>query len=207
MLGKPLYKMNIVQKLSLLFERFPGIGPRQARRFVYALLDENNDTVKELASAIQELKSAVKRCRECFRAFEESDDTCSSCNTNAKNPNMLVVEKDVDLENIEKAGIYNGLFHILGGSISPLNPNSQEKLHLKKLFDRIKKSPEINEVILATSATIEGDATSAYIENILEEFKKQRGLKISRLGRGLSTGSHLEFSDRDTLRNAMDNRK
>lgn len=198
---------NLISKLSLLFERFPGIGPRQARRFVYALLDEHDDIVKELAGTIQELKSNVKRCNECFRAFEASDSTCPICRTNAKHSNMLVVEKDVDLENIEKAGIYNGLFHVLGGSISPLNPNSQEKLRLKELYSRIKKSPEINEVILATSATNEGDATSAYIERILEEFKKQRGLKISRLGRGLSTGSHLEFSDRDTLRNALDNRK
>jgi len=198
---------NLIQKLSFLFEKLPGIGPRQARRFVYALLDEREEVLREFAGTILELKSNVKRCGECFRAFQGHGEACSLCASAGSSSSILIVEKDADLENIEKIGVYNGLFHVLGGAISPLNPNSQEKLRLKELYNRIKKSPEVNEIILATSATNEGDATSAYIENILEEFIKERGLKISRLGRGLSTGTSLEFSDRDTLRSALNNRK
>ena len=120
---------------------------------------------------------------------------------------LLICEKDADFENLEKNKIFIGKYHILGGLLSPLKPELQEKLRLKELFRRIEANEKIKEVVLALSATTEGDMTLRYIEKILEPVSKKRGLKVTRLGRGLSTGSELEYSDRDTLKNAFDNRK
>ncbi|MEK7646913.1 MAG: toprim domain-containing protein [Patescibacteria group bacterium] len=220
---------SVLQKLSLLFERLPGIGPRQARRFVYALADEKPEILEEFAGAFLEMKVLAKRCPECFRVFEgekarlpnrqtdlpaeqvglpaeQAGVVCASCATHAESSALLIAERDVDLENIEKLGVYSGLFHIVGEIALPFQSDT-DKMRLKELHNRIKNSKTIKEVILATSATNEGDAVAAYIEKILENFTESGKIKITRLGRGLSTGSYLEFSDRSTLENALKNRK
>ncbi|MBI5045882.1 MAG: toprim domain-containing protein [Candidatus Niyogibacteria bacterium] len=213
---------DALKKLSLLFERLPGIGPRQARRFVYSLVDEKPEILEEFAGAFLEMKKLARRCPECFRAFEgkeaglptgqaglptgQAGAVCVACATHADSPAILIAEKDVDLENIEKLGVYSGLFHVLGEIALPFQSET-DKVRLKELHDRIKRSKTIKEVILATSATNEGDAVAAYVEKILENFTESGKIKITRLGRGLSTGSYLEFSDRSTLDNALKNRK
>ncbi|MEK7596463.1 MAG: toprim domain-containing protein [Patescibacteria group bacterium] len=203
---------NHLKKLALLFERLPGIGPRQAGRFAYSLLDEKEEALKEMSAALSALKTKVKRCAECFRAFDLAENRlkekniCLACLTHRSPASILIVEKDTDLENIEKLGIYDGRFCVLGGVISPFN-NGVDKIRLHALYRLISGSPSLKEIIIATSATSEGDATASYLEKILEEFTKAGKIKISRLGRGLSTGSYLEFSDRDTLKNALNNRK
>ncbi|MEK7133264.1 MAG: toprim domain-containing protein [Patescibacteria group bacterium] len=205
---------NHLKKLALLFERLPGIGPRQAGRFAYSLLDEKEEVLKEMSAALLALKSKVKRCAECFRAFdiaenkskEKEKNICFTCLTHRSSAVILTVERDIDLENIEKLGIYDGRFYVLGGVISPFN-NGIDKIRLHAFYRLIKNSPSLEEIIVATSATSEGDATASYLEKILEEFTKTGKIKISRLGRGLSTGSSLEFSDRDTLKNALNNRR
>lgn len=216
---------SVLEKLSSLFERLPGIGPRQARRFVYALADEKPEILEEFAGAFLEMKSLAKRCPLCFRVFEgekaglptgqtglpaealaKAGVVCVSCASHAESPALLVAERDVDLENIEKLGVYSGLFHIVGEIALPFQSDT-DKMRLKELHNRIKNSKTIKEVILATSATNEGDAVAAYIEKILENFTESGKIKITRLGRGLSTGSYLEFSDRSTLENALKNRK
>lgn len=203
-----------LKKIALFFERFPGVGPRQAGRFAYSLLDEKEETLKEMSAALLALKSKVKRCAECFRAFdvaeskskEKEGNVCFTCRVHRSPAAILIVEKDTDLENVEKLGIYDGRFCVLGGVISPFN-GSIDKIRLHALYRLIGNSPSLKEIIIATSATSEGDATASYLEKILEEFTKAGKIKISRLGRGLSTGSYLEFSDRDTLKNALNNRK
>lgn len=203
-----------LKKIALFFERFPGVGPRQARRFAYSLLDEKEELLKEMSAALSALKSKVKRCAECFRAFdineskpkEKENNVCLACRARRSPAAILVVEKDTDLENIEKLGIYDGRFYVLGGVISPFN-GGIDKNRLHALYRLINNSPSLKEIIIATSATSEGDATASYLEKILEEFAKAGKIKISRLGRGLSTGSYLEFSDRETIKNALNNRK
>lgn len=198
---------QIIPKLIAFFERFPGIGPRQARRFVYFLAEEKQGDIESFASLLSRFMSEVSRCRDCFRVFEGRGDACSICAGARDKSKVLVVEKDTDLENIERTGIYGGTYYVLGGLLSPLKPELQERLRFQELYGRIEREGALAEVILALSATTEGDMTARYIERILESFTKAGKIKISRLGRGLSTGTELEYSDRDTLRSALENRK
>ncbi|MDP3762700.1 MAG: recombination mediator RecR [bacterium] len=199
---------TIISRLMELFQKLPGIGPRQARRFVYALADEEPKTTEEFSDLIKRLKEEVSRCAQCFRIFQGKEDVCEICRSSSRDESkLLVLEKDADLENLEKSHIFDGKYHVLGGLISPLRPEKQEKLKLKELYARVERFKDIKEIILGLSPTTEGDMTVRYIEKILEPLQKSRKLKISRLARGLSTGTELEYSDRDTLKHALENRK
>ena len=194
-----------VDRLIESFLKFPGIGPRQARRFVYFLAGENKEYADNLAKLILEVKSGMKQCESCYRYFESKNieiDLCPVCSGASRDSSVImVVEKDVDLENIERTGNFRGKYFVLGGLLS-LAGNGIAEVRLKQLFDKVKKGKPA-EIILATSATVEGENTNLYIERILEPLK----VKITRLGRGLSTGAELEYSDSDTIENALKNRQ
>lgn len=204
-----------IQKLIDLFTRFPGIGPRQAGRFAFFLLKEKNPLIPELIAALKEVDQRVALCEQCFRTIEVEDKAvpyCAFCRDPRRERGLIaVVEKESDLQNFEKAGAYHGLYHVLGGMISPLDPDSPKRLRLRELHQRIKKALEQNEkceVILATNPTTEGDTTALYIERVLAQLKDAHPmLAISRLGRGLSLGSELEYADEVTIKNALQNRK
>ena len=204
-----------IQKLIDLFTKFPGIGPRQATRFVFFML-KNRPVIHELTSTLTEVNAKIAFCQLCYRALEKNDGQknqhCQFCRDAKRNQRQIaVVEKEADLQNMEKTGAFAGLYHVLDGLIAPLDPNSAKNLHLKELYERIKmllEKEEKCEVILATGATTEGDMTALYIERIMAPLKnKFPELKISRLGRGLSLGSELEYADEVTLKNALTNRK
>lgn len=198
---------EIIQQLKEYFTKFPGIGSRQAQRFVYWLLTQDSEFVRNLSALLLELKKNVKQCGKCF-SFHASGE-CKICHAqNRDRSRIMVVEKDVDFENIEKIGVYNGLYFILGGVIS-LGQNSGRNLHMKELFNRVKSNAEngLKEIILALNATTEGDSTARYIEKILEPLAGKYQIKITHFGRGLSTGTELEYIDSDTLKNALENRK
>jgi len=220
------------EDLKKLLEKLPGVGPRQAGRFIWALLDFSGDEQQKLSKAIAELSKHLKRCGTCFRAFspplnpllskEGRGGTCSFCLPTSKRDHtkIMVVEKDNDLLNIEKSGAYGGFYHVLGGMIDPLDENPIVRERIKKLYERISCSspPEADphlaetdvfprEIILALSPTKMGEFTSNYIIKILEPITKPQNLKISRLARGLATGTDLEYADELTLRQALDNRK
>src|SRR3989344_1239874 len=170
----------IISKLTELFQRFPGIGPRQARRFVYALADQNPKYLKELASSILKINEEISRCRRCFRIFSGKAKYCAVCeNPSRDESKLLVLEKDADLENIEKNGIYDGGNFILGGLLSPLKPEKKEKLHLRELGALINESNSVKEIVLALSATTEGDMTRHFIEEMLSETIKNRVISPS----------------------------
>ncbi|OHA53627.1 MAG: recombination protein RecR [Candidatus Terrybacteria bacterium RIFCSPLOWO2_02_42_20] len=194
-----------INRLIESFLKFPGIGPRQARRFVYFLAGENKEYADNLAKLILEVKSGMKQCESCYRYFESKNieiDLCPVCSGASRDSSVImVVEKDVDLENIERTGNFRGKYFVLGGLLS-LAGNGIAEVRLKQLFDKVKKGKPA-EIILATSATVEGENTNLYIERILEPLK----VKITRLGRGLSTGAELEYSDSDTIENALKNRQ
>lgn len=210
--------MNLDQLIEH-FLKFPGIGPRQAKRFAYFLAGESEDFVKNLTRLILEVKNQTKQCKSCWRFFETQNSSASLCDIclsfNRDVSSLMVVEKDVDLDNIEGAGAYNGKYFVLGGTIS-LTGNGKNNLRLKKLFEKVKKE-KIKEVILATSATLEGENTNRYVEKILQPLRQVpsislgtsqgKPLKITRFGRGLSTGAELEYSDSETIANALKNRK
>jgi len=204
---------STIQKLSEFFEKLPGIGPRQARRFVYALLRKEQSFLNDFSALISTLKENVSQCQKCNRFFQSKKHggVCGLCNsTERKEKVLLVVEKDIDLKNIEKAGFYNGYYFVLGGLVPPISSGLPEEVKMKKLFERVKEealSKNLDEIILAFSATTEGDSTTRYVEKILEPIIKNRAIKINRLGRGLSTGTELEYSDKDTILHAFKNRQ
>lgn len=206
-----------IQKLIDLFAKFPGIGPRQATRFVFYLIKDQSGVSSELQGLLEEIKKKIVFCNRCFRTLEKSDATidstlCTLCKDPKRDHKTIaVVEKESDMQNFEHTGEFNGHYHVLGGVIAPLDHNSPASLHLRELHTKIKEILDREkkaEVILATSTTTEGDITALYIERILAPLKEPYpDFKISRLGRGLSLGAELEYADPVTLKNALNNRK
>ena len=202
--------MDSIEKLSQLFEKFPGIGPRQARRFVQYLLGAHPAVRAELAEMVKRLGVEVAQCKKCFRWFplKEKDVTavaCDICEDTRRDASVLfVVEKDADIDNVERSG-FKGRYFVLGGTIPLAAEDPERHVRLKQLSDHVSRSEasrEIKEVILGLSATTEGDHTRL----LLQEKLKDSGLKLSSLGRGLSTGSELEYADPDTIHEALANR-
>ncbi|MBI2450796.1 MAG: recombination protein RecR [Parcubacteria group bacterium] len=199
-----------IQNLIEEFSKFPGIGPRQAARFVFHLLKNDSSNTDNLIQSLKNLHQNVITCQLCFRAAEadqKNKHICSICSSESRDPRFIaVVEKDADLVSLEKAKNYSGLYHVLGGTVSMLEPEAPQKFHLKELFLRIKNSPSnraIKEIILALSPTPQGELSAQYIERVLRPLN----VKISRLGRGLPTGADLEYADEATLKSAWEGRK
>lgn len=196
-----------------MFEKFPGVGKRQAKRFVYFLLRKNSGFSKDLTGAISNLKENIHLCQESFQYFY-SENPRETLSPIARDPNrdrslLLIVEKDTDLENLESMGFYRGLYFVLGGSIPVLSKTPGEFIRLSELENIIEKkikTNELKEIILGLSLNPQGEYTLEYLKEKLKKFA-DRGVKISILGRGLSTGTELEYSDKETFENAFSNRK
>jgi recombination protein RecR len=201
---------DTLKNLTEYFGRFPGIGPRQAKRFVYFLLSEDKNTLKKLARHIEKLKEDISQCAECLRFFEPKEKKektlCVSCETAEDPTSLLLVEKDQDLETIHKSGTYKGKFFVLGGLIPILDKEPEKRIRGKELIERISKDAAIKEVIIALSANPEGDYTVEKLRLLLTPISKEKDIRISIFGRGLSTGTELEYSDPDTIKNALKNR-
>jgi recombination protein RecR len=192
-----------IQKLIGLFSKFPTVGPRTAARFVFYLLKLPEEEVEELIKSISQLREKVKLCNFCFKSFEGEKDICNICSDQKRDKTLLcVIEKETDLETIEKTKKYRGRYFILGGTISKLKKEDTENLRTEELIERVKNS-EIEEVILALNPTPEGEATLLYLERLLKPLNK----KITRLGRGLPVGGELEYADEETLSSALEGRK
>ncbi len=205
--------MNTLQKLTSLFSDFPGIGPRQAKRFVYFLLTRNQSYLNEVSDLITKIKKEIQTCESCFRFFfknHSGSGVCDICSTKNRDLSILtVVSRDVDLENFEKTGAYNGKYFVLGGSVPILEALPENKIRIKELINAIEMrvNDGLKEIVLAVNANPEGENTGDYIKKMLAPLVSKHGLKISMLGRGLSTGTELEYSDAETLKNALQNRQ
>ena len=182
--------------LRKLFEKLPGIGPRQANRFIWALLDFVPGDQTKFGSLILDLPNQMRRCAVCFRVFpiREKETVCSFCT-----PQTLR----------DKTKLYNGLYHVIGGPLDPLEEENIVRNRIKALYERVAAPNTISEIILALSPTKMGEFTAEYIKKVLEPLLggETAKLKITRLGRGLSTGIELEYADELTLKQALDNRK
>ncbi len=189
-----------------LFQKLPGIGPRAAARMVLALLDKPQQELTELGSAIVELKERVRQCHECFNVSDEA--VCAVCRDRRRDPKaILVVEKVTDLQSVERAGIWHGLYHVLGGAIAPVDNMGPEQLRIRELaerVDRICQQVGSVELVLATNPTSSGEMTAMYLRDL---FRGMPGVRTTRLARGLATGTHLEYADEITLKHALDARK
>ena len=188
---------------ALLFEleKLPGCGPRSARRLAEHFLRTVGSDVSKLSEALINLKKKISKCPLCFH-FTEEENLCYFCQDETRKKDVLcVVEHPFDIFRIERCGHFKGLYHVLHGVISPLNNVQPKHLTLKQLEERVKKN-KVKELILAVDSDLEGDTTSLYI---LQNFQFE-GLKISRLARGIPTGSDLDFVDDKTLSQAFESR-
>ena len=199
--------MNTPETLEAFFQKFPGIGPRQAERFVYFLLRQNSGFRRALAEHIQNLDAHVVQCTRCMR-FTNTHEArlCRICADSTRNSaQLLIVEKDADIDALEKSAAYRGYYMVLGGTHSPIKNNTP--LFEKTLYARIKNesaTQTLTEVILALSATPDGEYTTHHLHDTITQSHPT--LTVSVLGRGLSTGSELEYADPRTLEYALKNR-
>ena len=198
-----------IRELIEALRTLPGIGPRQASRIAYAILEKDTEFTSRLASTLVALKGETSLCASCFRSIEpHTSGRCDICRSGSReSAHIMVVEKDSDLEAFESTGVFSGVYHVLGGGISALDKTSSERLRLKELFERVKRLVSENstkvEITVATSNTLEGNQTATYIERILEPTRAS----VTRLGRGLATGLEIEYADPLTLAEALKNRK
>ena len=192
------------KQIAKLFQRLPGVGPRQAARFVLALLDKPDSEIEELGYAISHLKQDISFCSQCFNISDSA--VCAVCsNPSRDRTKLLVVEKVTDLDSIEKTGLYRGLYHVLGGAINPLDNILPNNLRIAELNRRLDESVDKNiELILAMNPNTPGETTALYLKS---QFTNKPGVLITRLGRGLASGSHLEYADESTLKHALEYRK
>jgi len=202
--------MNDIDKLAEYFMKFPGIGQRQAKRFVYFLLRKNSGFRQELSENINKLAQNIGQCKRCFRFFPQNgSDQCVLCRDIARDQSkLLILEKDSDFETLHSAGVYDGLYFILGGLMPISTKNRVSYLRIDDLMSRIQKEiqeKKLEEVILGLSLSPEGEHTRIFLQNELEKISGGK-IKISILGRGLSSGTELEYSDSETLKNAIETR-
>lgn len=194
-----------IEDLARAFERFPGIGPRQARRFVYHLLALPLSERTRIADLVSRLAENVRQCPECMRFSNGAGPVCNYCGDASRDDSLLlVVEKDQDLLAVERAGTFKGRYFVLGGVLTLSGKGAiREKELLRAVENRLKKG--LTEIVLALSATSEGENTIDHLREALRPYRDR--LRLTVLGRGLATGSELEYSDAETLSGALQNRK
>ncbi|MDO8591188.1 MAG: toprim domain-containing protein [bacterium] len=204
--------MNAIDKLTEYFRTLPGIGPRQAKRFVYFLLTREKEFLTEFSNLLSAIKKEIRVCDNCQRFFNGASTVplCKICNDKNRDPTeIMIVEKDIDLENIEKSHAYNGYYFVLGGTVPILEKEPETKVRSRECLAYVKRllaDKKLKEIILAFAVNAEGESTSDYLHNLFKPLIEEKGLKISALGRGLSTGSEVEYTDSETIKNALKNR-
>lgn len=197
--GRPLSWMPAVEAAAKQLARLPGIGPRMAMRLTFALLKRGKQEIADLTAALAQLHDDVRQCSTCGN-FAQAD-PCPICQGLGRDTSLLcVIEQPQDMLAIERTGRFNGLYHILGGALSPIDGIGPDEIGVPKLLARIKES--LREVILATNPTMEGDATAVYLQDVL----KEKNVRVTRLARGLPSGSDLEYADETTLAMALSSR-
>lgn len=190
-----------VEKLISEFRKLPGIGPKSAKRIVFFLLKFSEKDIVNFSKLLAEMKSKVKFCKNCFNISE--NEICHICNDENRDKKMIcLVEEVSDVVVIEDTGEYKGLYHVLGGLLSPIENIGPDEIKINELKKRVKNN-NIEEIIIALSPTVEGESTATYIKKILGPF----GVKVTRLASGLPVGGDLEYADEITLGRAISDRR
>jgi recombination protein RecR len=193
--------IGAVARLMQELGKLPGIGPKSAERITHYLLAAGPQEAAALAEALRDVVAKVHPCRQCFNLTE--DDVCPVCRDARRDASLLcVVEQARDVATLERAGTYRGLYHVLQGRLAPLENIGPEKLTIDALLHRVSVGG-IQEVIMATNPTLEGDGTALYLSNLLAES----GVRITRLARGVASGSVLEFANTQMLADALEGRR
>ena len=190
-----------VENLINEFKKLPGIGPKSAKRIVFFLLKLSHNDILKLSQSLVEMKEKVRFCSQCYGLAEE--DICYICRDESRDRKKIcIVEEVSDVVIIEKTGEYRGLYHVLGGLLSPIENIGPEEIRTPKLLERVKAN-NIDEIIIALNPTVEGESTSAYLKKILLPL----GIKVTRLASGLPFGSDLEYADEITIGRAITDRR
>ena len=202
--------MSPFDKLINHFEKFPGVGARQARRFAYHILSLPEPTTEEIANTIRSVRNTVHECADCRRFFISHGGQTHSCdicyNENRDRTVLLVVASDSDVTAIERSNMFSGLYFVLGGTLSLLSPQETKRLRangLKKIITERITNNSLQEIILGLPVNPDGENTARYVETLIKSIAGAENIKISYLGRGLSTGSELEYADTETIKNAL----
>jgi len=189
-----------VERLANQLARLPGIGRKSASRLTFHILKMSKDEANDIAEAIKEVKEKVGFCTTCYNISES--DPCFICSDNSRNKEIIcVVEDSSDAAAMDRAEGFNGMFHVLGGCLSPLDGIGPDDLRIKELMTRL--SGDIKEVIIATNPDVEGEATAVYLSKLI----KPMSIKVTRIARGLPVGSDLEYADSATLSRALEGRQ
>ncbi|HUO34114.1 MAG TPA: recombination mediator RecR [Candidatus Acidoferrum sp.] len=190
-----------VNRLIDELKRLPGIGQKTAQRLAFHLLRVDRDQALALSDAIREAKERVRECSICNNITDT--DPCHFCSSSTRNRSIIcVVEEATNIQSIEKTRQFNGLYHVLGGALSPLQGVGPDQLKIKSLIERLK-SGGVEEIILATNPTAEGEATAVYLSKLL----KPLGVRVTRIAMGIPVGSDLEYADEVTMLKAMEGRR
>lgn len=191
---------NVIDALGML----PGVGPRTAERYGYYLFKSDNKIAEGIAEALSSLHSGVKSCPVTFALIDASEEVSPLYSDPSRDKSViLVVEEPLDIYAIEATHGFHGVYHVLGGAISPIDGITPEQLHIRELVERLEPD-EVNEVIIATNPSVEGESTALLLEKVLHDAKPS--LKITRLARGLPLGVDLSYADQITLSAALENR-
>ena len=197
MSSRPLVTAPPVARLIEAFHRLPGIGPKSAQRLAYHVLRAPRVEAETLATALVDVKDRVRLCSRCQNVTEQ--DPCALCSDAVRDQGLIcVVEEPLDTLAVERAGVYAGLYHVLHGALSPMDGVGPEKIKIRELVERVRRG-DVREVILATNATMEGDATASYLVRLIQPF----GVAITRIARGLPVGADVEYADEVTLGRAL----
>jgi len=193
------YSSEAVERAIHELSKLPGIGRKSAQRHVFYLLKVSEEEVNALAQSIIDLKIKVRHCSICFNITEQ--DPCPFCTSETRNRAIIcVVEEANDVVALEKTGEYKGLYHVLGGVLSPLDGIGPDDLHIKELLTRVDE--HVKEIIIATNPSTEGEATAIYLSKLLKPFN----IKMTRIARGIPVGADLEYADEVTLSRALEGR-
>lgn len=194
-------ELKFLEPLIVSFEKLPGVGQKTATRYAFQVVEKmTEEDVEEFARVLVEVKKEIKHCEKCN--ILTSKNICDICENELRETDKILVVRDTkDVISLEKTKQYNGLYHVLGGLISPMDGIGPDELSIKELEDRCKEL-KVKEVILATSLTPQGETTALYLEKIL----KREGLEISRIGYGIPAGGDIEYADELTLRKALSSR-
>ena len=194
------YYSPSIEKLVESFEKLPSIGHKTAQRLAFHILDLSEEEVKEFVDSITNAKKNIKYCSKCYNISDS--ETCSICSNPKRDESVICVVEDVrDVVAMERTHEFNGVYHVLHGSISPMNGIGPDNIKIKELLTRIMEG-EIKEIILATNPRVEGEATSMYISKLV----KPLGVKVTRIARGIPVGGDLEYTDEITLTKALEGR-
>ncbi len=199
MLPKAL--LDLISALGTL----PGVGPRTAERYAYYLLKTSSHNRMKLSESVAEITNGVKLCPVTYALIDASEDVSPLYSDSERNRKLVaVVEEPLDVIALEKTGLFKGTYHVLGGAISPIDGVGPDQLHIPELIERLKRD-KVEEIILATNASVEGESTALYLQKFIDEADVS--VKITRLARGIPVGVDLEYADQITLSHALEGRQ